>query len=82
MAHVGFFLRSFGMLFYSVAELKTRALIGSYGVVSLPWSDGKACVVPSVWIAELKFGINTIDIRVWRELLVAMTNSILIWCDY
>ena len=26
-------------------------------------------------------GIYTIDIGVWRELLVAMTNSIWIWCD-
>ena len=29
-------------------------------------SDGKACMVHSIWIAELKFGINIIDIGVWR----------------
>jgi len=64
------------MVFYSVAELKTHSLVGSYSVVSLRRSDGNACMVLSVWIAELKFGINTIDIRVWREFLVATTNSI------
>jgi len=39
-------------------------------------------MVHSFWIPELKFGINTIDIGVWRELLVATTNSIWIWCDH
>ena len=48
LAHVGFFLRSFGMVLHSVAELSSRLLIGSYGVVSLQWSVGKACMVHSV----------------------------------
>jgi len=39
-------------------------------------------MVHYVWVAELKFGIFTIDIRVWRELSEGMTNSIWIWCDY
>ena len=34
LAHDGFFLRSFGMVFHLVVELYTRSLIGSYGVVS------------------------------------------------
>ena len=34
------------------------------------------------WIIELEFGIFTIDIGVWRELLVVTTNSIWIWCDH
>ena len=52
-------------------------MVSSYGVVSLRWSDGKASIVHYIWIAELKFEINTIDIGIWRELLVATTNSIL-----
>ena len=43
-------------------------MVGSYGVISLQWSVGKACMVYSVWIVELEFGIFTIDIGVWREL--------------
>ena len=39
-------------------------------------------MVHSVWIAEQKFEIFTIDIKVWRELLVATTNSIWIRCDH
>jgi len=35
LAHVGFFLRSFRMVFHSVHELWTRSLVGSYGVDSL-----------------------------------------------
>ena len=76
LAYVGFFLRLFGMVFHSIAELQTSSLAGSYGVISLRCSDGKACMVHSIWIAELKFGINTIDIGVWRELLVMTTNLI------
>ena len=74
LAHVGFFLRSFGIVFHSVAELKTRSC--SYGVFSLLWSVGKVCIVHSVWIAELKFRIFTIDIRIWREFPEGTTNSI------
>ena len=33
-------------------------------------------------MAELKFKIFTIDIKVWRELLVATTNLIWIRCDH
>jgi len=69
------------MVFHSVAELLTRLLVGSYGVNSLQWSVGKAYMVHSVWMAELKFGIFTIDIGVWRELPEGMTNSIWIRCD-
>ena len=54
LAHDEFFLRSFGMVFHSVAELETRSLIGSYGIVALLWSDEKTCIVHSIWIAELK----------------------------
>jgi len=35
LAHVRFFLRSFGLVFQSVAELKICLLVGSYYVVSL-----------------------------------------------
>ena len=76
LAHIEFFLRSFGMVFYSDVELKTRSLVGSYGVVSLRWSVRKACTVHSVWIAELKFEIFIVNIGVWRELLVVTTTSI------
>jgi len=54
LAHVGFFLMSFRMVFHSVAELQTRLLVSSYSVDSLRWSVGKACTVHSVWITELK----------------------------
>ena len=53
LAHDGFFLRSLGIEFHKVAELETCSLVGSYGI-SRRWSDGKACMVHSVWIAELK----------------------------
>ena len=32
LAHDGFFLRSFGIEFHEVAELKTCSLVGSYGI--------------------------------------------------
>ena len=64
LAHVGFFLRSFGIVFHLVAELKTPSLVGSYGVDSLRWSVGNVYMVHFIWMAELKFGIFTIDTRV------------------
>jgi len=81
LAHIGFFLRSFGMVFHSVAELYTRSLIGSYGIISLRWSVGKACILHSVWIAELKLNL-TIDIGVWKALPEGTANSIWIWYDH
>jgi len=53
LAHDGFFLRSFGIEFHEVAEWETHSLVSSYDI-SLRWSDGKACMVHSGWIAELK----------------------------
>jgi len=79
LAHVGFFLRSFRIVYHSVVELQTRSLVGSYGFDSLRWSIGNAYMVHSVWMTELKFRIFTIDIGVWRELLEGTTNSI--WID-
>ena len=70
---------SFRMVFHSVAELQTRLLVSSYSVDSLQWSVGKACMVHSVWITELKIWIFIINIRVWRELPEETTNSI--WID-
>jgi len=29
-------------------------LVGLYGIISLRWSGRKACIVHSIWIAELK----------------------------
>ena len=39
------------MVFHSVAELKTRSLVGSYGIFSL---IGKGHVAHSVWLAKMK----------------------------
>ena len=70
------------MVLHSVAELQTRSLVDSYGVDSLRWGVGKAYMVHFVWMAELKFEIFTIDIRVWKELPEGTTNSIWIRCDH
>ena len=69
------------MVFHSIVELKTRSLVGSYGVDSLWWSVVNACMMHSVWMTELKFGVFTNDIGVWRELPEGTTNSIWIRCD-
>ena len=53
LAHDGFFLRSFGIEFHEVAEWETRSLVSLYGIFPKV-SDGNACMVHSVWIAELK----------------------------
>ena len=54
LAHVGFFLRLTWNVFHSVAELLTCSFAGSYGIISLWWSGGKACMVHSIWIAGPK----------------------------
>jgi len=64
------------MMFHSLLSCRYVHWSAHMVLNSLRWSIDNAYMVHSVWMAELKFRIFTIDIEVWRVLSERTTNSV------